>query len=287
MNSVKVSFIGGGKRMLYCAEELGCREIECALYGFDTLNAGSVCTRCTSLDGCLGNTSAVILPVPLSKDGMTLYGTNIFLSDVFKRAPGEALFFAGAVSDKARSLAKEYSIEIKDLLDDECLTEKNAYSTAEGAIMLVMQNSEKTVRDNRFLVCGYGRIGSYTSRLLKNFGADVTVYARREISRVKAESEGLKSIAPGELKDNVGKYDFIINTVPSNIFTETELSEMSSEQIYIELASAPYGIDRKLMQKYNTETVNGSSLPSKYCPRSAGRDIAKVLYTEFKKGGIV
>lgn len=289
MTNVKLAFISGGKRMQCCADKLCDLGAECALFGFDAIQAKSRSTRCTSLESCLGGASAVILPTPLSKDGVTVTGSNpvIRLCDLFAGILKEVPVFAGAVTEKVRAIAHEYDMEIFDYLDNEELAEKNAYATAEGAIYLLMRNSDRTVRESSCLVSGYGRIGRYTAKLLKTLGADVTVAARRGLSRTKAETDGCKSIGLEALSEGISNYDFLINTVPAQIFTEKEISKMSSEQVYIELASSPFGLDKRLAEKYNIEITDGSALPSRYCPETAGEYIAEVLENELKKGGIL
>ena len=289
MNTAKIAFVGGGKRMLSCAEALSRHGLECALFGFDEISDKTSCTRCASLYDCYINSSAIILPLPLSRDGMTLGGTNarILLCDVFGKAPVGVPIFAGNVSDKARAVAEESGREIYDYFDSEALTEKNAYATAEGAIYLAMQNSERTIFSSKCLVAGYGRIGRYTARLLKCLGADVTVMARREISRVKASLDGHKTVSCEELCRCIRSFDLVFNTVPENIFGEKEISKMSSHQRYIELASPPYGLDRRLCEKYNVEIVDGSALPSRYCPESAGEFIAEELFRELERSGVI
>lgn len=289
MRNIKIAFVGGGKRMFYCAENLGKCGFECALYGFDAISDRASSTRCSSLYDCFINSSAVILPLPLTKDGINInsIGSKIRMCDVFSHCPEGVPVFAGAVSEKARAIAGEYNREIYDYFDDDTLTEKNAYSTAEGALMLLMQNSEKTVFGTKVLVCGYGRIGKYTAKILKNLGAVVMVLARREVSRVQAVIDGHNAIQQEKLYESINTFDFILNTVPANIITEKELSQMSSNQIYIELASNPFGIDKKLADSYNIEVVDGSALPSRYCPESAGGYIAEKLMNEFERSGII
>lgn len=275
--------------MFHCAENLGKRGFECALYGFDAISDRASSTRCASLYDCFINSSAVILPLPLSKDGINInsVGSKIRMCDVFSHCPEGVPVFAGSISEKARAIAKEYNREIYDYFEDDTLTEKNAYATAEGAAMLLMQNSEKTVFGTRVLVCGYGRIGKYTARILQSLGAKVTIFARREVSRVQAAIDGHCTLEPEKLYEKINTFDFIINTVPANIITQKELSRMSSSQGYIELASKPFGIDKKLADSYNIEIIDGSALPSRYCPESAGGYIAEKLMCEFERSGII
>lgn len=275
--------------MFHCAETLGKKGVECALYGFDTVSDRASSTRCYSLYDCLINSSAVILPLPLTKDGLTVGGTDtkIRLCDVFEKCPDEVPLFAGSVSEKARVLAREYGREIFDYYDDEVLTEKNALATAEGAVMLLMNNSERTLFGSECLVSGYGRIGKYTARLLRSLGVCVSVCARRKVSLACAVCDGCSAVDTGELSKKIRRFDFIINTVPANIFTDEIVSKMSASQKYIELASAPYGTERKIADKYNIEIIDGSALPSRYCPESAGEYIADKLWYEFERSGIV
>lgn len=286
-NNIKVSFVSGDKRMFYCAQTMGEKGIECALYGFDTIPDRSNATRCANLTSCLSGASAVILPVPLKSDSIFVNGAKIALYDIFRGIPAEALVFAGAVSEKVKVIANGCDISINDILENENLARINAYITAESALQLLMQNSERVLFSSRCLVAGYGRIGGYTAQLLKNLGAEVTVYARRELSRTEAKLAGFRTADSEEMQKHIGEFDFIINTIPYNIFTESELSKMSSSQVYAELASPPYGFDKKIADRYNIEAVNGSSLPSRCCPESAGIYLAQALMSEFERSGII
>lgn len=289
MNTAKIAFVGGGKRMFYCAEHLSSRGLECALFGFDEISDRMNSTRCASLYDCFINSSAIVLPLPVSGDGLTVFGSDnrVKLCDILSKAPEAVPIFAGNVSEKVKAVAREYGREVYDYFDCDILAEKNAYATAEGAIYLAMQNSKKTIHSSKCLVTGYGRIATYTARLLQCLGAQVTVLARRELSREKASLDGYKAISPEMFCKNAASFDIIFNTVPENIFKNKEVSRMSSRQKYIELASPPYGMDKKLTDVYNVEIIDGSALPSRYCPESAGRFIAEKLFCEFERSGII
>ncbi len=290
MKTVKVSVIGGDRRMFFCAEALYDKNIEPALYGFDKISDRANSTRCASLADCLLESSAVILPLPLSKDGKNITSSSdrvIGLAEVFSKVQPETPIFAGLVSDDVKALAQKYGHFIFDYYDNETLTKKNAYATAEGAISLAMKNSDVTIFGAKCLVAGYGRIGKYTARLLSGFGAQVTVCARKSSARTEAELCGFGTADFEGLSGNVRDYGFIFNTVPAQVFTEGLLSKMSSSQCYIELASAPYGIDKNAAKKYNIEIIDGAALPSRYCPKSAGEYIADEISAELERMGII
>lgn len=153
--------------------------------------------------------------------------------------------------------------------------------------MLAMQNSKKTLFESNCLILGYGRIGKYTARLLKGFCANVTVLARRREVRTEAILDGFKAIAANRLLKVLGNCDCVFNTIPANVIKEEDLANISEETLYIELASAPYGIDKNILKNFSVKFIDGSSLPSRYCPKSAGKYIAEKLYAEFERSGIV
>ncbi len=289
MKNVKIAVIGGDKRLLYCAEALGERGLECALLGFDKISDRALSTRCTSLADVLLSASAVILPLPLSKDGKNVNSSGekkISLPDVLEKTPPEVPIFAGLVDENTKKLAESSGHIIYDYYESEELVLKNANATAEGAIYLAMQNSEITLRGAKCLVTGYGRIAKNLCRLLLAFGAKVSVSARRKEARTKAKIEGCSVFSTEELQKDIQTYDFIFNTVPHNIFTEDVAEEMSGSQIFIELAGAPYGAAPSVLSKNNIEIVNGSALPTRYCPVSAGEFIADEVYTQLLSMGI-
>lgn len=288
MKSKKIAFIGGDGRTLECVEYLSEFNCECAVFGVDGITEKSAGTKCLTLSDCITGSSAIVLPVPLSRDGINVIGSEkIRLCDVLSQCETETPIFAGAVTPKAKAVAKEYGREIYDCFSDETLTAQNALATAEGALMLAMQNSKKTLFESNCLILGYGRIGKYTARLLKGFCANVTVLARRREVRTEAILDGFKAIAANGLLKVLGNCDCVFNTIPANVIKEEDLANISEETLYIELASAPYGIDKNILKNFSVKFIDGSSLPSRYCPKSAGKYIAEKLYAEFERSGIV
>ena len=285
----KVAFIGGDKRMFYCAEALCDYGYECALYGFERISDRSSSTRCGSLRDAVINACAVVLPMPVCRDGIHVNceGINIKIADVFGAVMPETPIFAGAVSEKLHCMAKDYSRIINDFLDDESLVQKNAYLTAEGAINLAMRSTEKAIVGLNCFVSGYGRIGQYTARILSCLGANVTVIARRELSRSLARLDGHKAVSFDIADKVLSQCDILFNTVPGIVFGERELSSFKGGKLYIELASKPGGIDRQQAERYNIEIEDGSALPTRYCPKTAGKYIADYLKENFERMGII
>ena len=90
---------------------------------------------------------------------------------------------------------------------------------------------------------GYGRIGKILSRMLHGLGANVWVEARKYADLAMIEGHGYEPLSLGELKNVVGEFDIIFNTVPSLILDEALLKRVHPDTLIIDLASKPGGVD--------------------------------------------
>ena len=156
------------------------------------------------------------------------------------------------------------------LLDyyDESVRLENAALTAEGALLLAMQNSPKALYGSRVFVCGFGRIGKRLCALLRAFQADICVCARSQEARTLAKLEGFRAVAS---TDSAEEFDFVFNTVPAPVFFKTPAA------LCIELASAPGGfVDGEAI-------ISGSGLPGRTAPFAAAEILHRSILRLFKK----
>lgn len=160
--------------------------------------------------------------------------------------------------------------QVTELYGSEPLTTANAVPTAEGAIELAMAQSDITLYGARCLVIGYGRIGKVLSQRLHALGASVTVTARKGGDLALAESLGLSTDLTGRYLHGLGQYDFVFNTVPSSILSDSQLEQLSRDCILIELASAPGGFCAETCQARGLRCLLASGLPAKCAPKTAG-----------------
>ena len=140
-----------------------------------------------------------------------------------------------------------------------------------------MNNKNITVFGSNCAVTGCGKIGKSIADRLSKFGACVTVGARGKRDLAWAESMGMKALHLNDFLSEPCMYDCIFNTVPCNIFNEDFINRMTGRTLYIELASAPYGIGKDLAEKLADRYVPAPSLPGKTAPETAGRIIAETI----------
>lgn len=141
---------------------------------------------------------------------------------------------------------------------------ENAALTAEAATELVMRRSPRPVTGMRVLVVGYGRIGSLLAGRLAALGAEVTVAARRAVSRAEARARGYRTV---DLTQLVGPFDTVVNTVPARVLT----GDLGGA-LCIDLASAPGGWAE------DEHVVKAPGLPGLYAPLAAADIMAEAIY---------
>ena len=188
------------------------------------------------------------------------------LAELFSEQNGVKAVFCG----NEERVKRFFDGLIYDYSKDKSFVMKNAYLTAEASRILTAQLTKETLHGKRALVLGYGRIGKFLCRELKNCGADVYVWARRKESISEAELCGIKFAEKESMAD--GNYDFIYNTVPEIIIPKN-LTDMAGKQtLAIELASSPGGFED------TSFAVKASGLPGKILPVSAGKAVFDTVF---------
>ena len=130
----------------------------------------------------------LLLPVPsFDADGMIVGGGR--LEDILTP---DTVVVAGNLKEEVLAPCR-----CIDLLKDAQYVAENAAITAHCALKYILDGLPATVSDSSFLILGWGRIGKCLAQLLRNMGADVTVYARKESDRamlVALEYKALPSL---------------------------------------------------------------------------------------------
>lgn len=174
-------------------------------------------------------------------------------------------------------LAEKRGWKLLRVLKDEAYTMENAALTAEGALFTAVARMNRALRGSNCLVIGYGRIGKALTRLLWAMGATVTVAARREESRQEA---GENSVSMQEIAQVLPRMDAVFNTVPAPVLGEEELRHVKPQCVLIDLASAPYGIDRDAAEALGLKAFLESGLPGRYCPMSSAETLLNYMERE-------
>ncbi len=203
------------------------------------------------------NYSCIVLPVPATADGKHLncvFKQKPYIGDILACMYSGQTLLGGMLPESICVLAEQKGVRAFDYARDEGFQQQNAYLTAEGAISLAVEKIPFSLWNSRCLVVGFGRIGKILSDYLKAMGASVSVAARHKDSLLLAKICGFQAVSMLDVQDCIAKSDVVFNTVPEQIL---DLSVLSENAYYMELASKPYGavFETSLLEHTKTNLV--------------------------------
>lgn len=280
--------IGGDKRQIAMAESICADGYSVYVAAFQKVNFYSGVTK-VGIDELVGKSDYIILPLPVTKDMVTLNApfssTKVILDDNFARLLEGKKVFCGMASKLKKTSELWEKAEILDYAEREDFNVKNAVPTAEGAIEIAMREYPGTVNGARCLVVGFGRIGKVLSSALKGLGADVTVTARKSKDLTWIELLGYKALNTSKIY-TTKDYDLVFNTVPNLIFDAHTLALSCVGSTIIDLASLPGGVDFDAAQRLGIKSIQALSLPGKVAPKAAGEIIKSTIYNMIEEDNV-
>lgn len=278
--------IGGDLRAAYLAGALATDGHRVITSGFDGTELPPCVTACTNPTQAISLADCVILPLPVSTDGVNVNAPfsriPIPLDTVVQAVRDDQLVFGGQIGDALHRDLALRGLTAADYLKREELAVLNAVPTAEGAVQLAMEELPITLAGSRCLITGYGRIGRVLARILCALGAQVTVAARRCSDRAWAQAQGCRAIELTKLTES-GRYDVIFNTVPYKLFNQEVLETLDRSTLLIDLASRPGGVDFNVAATLRLKTIWALSLPGRVAPKSAGEIIKQTILNMIKE----
>lgn len=152
-----------------------------------------------------------------------------------------------------------------DLLKDAEYLARNAELTAEAALGLLLPMLDDDFSHTPVLVLGWGRIGKCLSRMLREMGFPVSVYARKEADRAMLGALGYDAA-----EANADGYRCVINTAPAPI-----LDACDPGCVKLDLASVK-GLPGE-------DVIHARGLPGRYKPAASGRLIADAIMRLWKE----
>ncbi len=285
--NVGVLFIGGDKRHCIAENYLYDLGFDTALCMNEHLGFAKGATY-GDWQHALRERNIIIFPLPMNKQHLFLNASccnqqSVTLLEIIQYIQPNSLILGGKIPSEVCSLLDEKGIKYVDYYNEE-LQIANALPTAEGAIGIALCEMPITLSDANALIVGYGRIAKVLAEKLRLLGAHVTVAARKNTDIVTAKVYGYDTICIQNGIPAINKpIDVIFNTVPVCLFGREELANFDENTLYIELASAPYGIDTKEATRRKIRIIMAQSLPGKYSPITAGKILAETVVRILQK----
>ena len=281
--SKNFAIIGGDLRSVYLAKMLANDNEKVFIYGLDKaeeLRNINNLIICKTLEEAIVQSEFVIGPTPFSSDSVNIKTTfsnnKIAINDLLNTITNQTLI-AGSISSDVQKSIDENHIDAIDLMKQEELAILNAISTAEGAIQVAMENTNKLLHSSKVLILGFGRIAKILAQKLNALSVDVTCAARKKQDFAWIEAYGYKQTDINVLGENLQKYDIIFNTVPHLILTKERLKYVNDECVLIDLASKPGGFDE------SANFIWALALPGKVAPVTSAEFMKNTIYNIIKQ----
>lgn len=276
----KISIIGGDLRIIKLSEMLIEEGVNVYSYGLEKAEVLEL-NKCASLQEAINQSEIILGPIPFSSNGkainMPFSGKEVSISELLDSMSGKTLI-AGTIKQDIYDLALERNIKVIDILKREELAVLNAVSTAEGTIKIAIEETLKNLHGSNILVMGFGRIGKILSNMLKGLGAKVACEARKNSDLAWIKAYGYEPIPISNLKENLNRFDVIINTIPYIILDKDNLANVRKDALIIDLASNPGGVDRETAKEQKIKFIWALSLPGKVAPITSAEFIKETLY---------
>lgn len=268
---MRILFVGGDARMEYAAEKLS-HDHEIRRYG-------------EALDGVFDAFDAIVLPLPLTKDGRTVFAPRsdtpltfeALFEEVKEFADEHTLVLAGGETPALTELCGRLGFGFSNYFAQETLTLRNAALTAEAALCLLSQSGDGALLGSRVLVAGSGRIAVFLANRIRACQSAVTLAARDPGKRELLRLNGFDAVALEELPDMLSGFPYIANTIPAPVFDETLFSKMREDTVYMELATLPEEPRRTFAEQHGVKYIFAGGLPGKCSPKAAGEAIADTV----------
>ena len=270
-----IVIIGGDKRQKYLKEYLCDKGYDVTSYGLFDWDDDT-----DKLKSLIAENTIVLLPLPATRNDKTILMPfskhEITIDRLISFLGKNNLVFGGLIKGELKTQLSLKGIPFVDYYDSD-LIEKNAILTAFGALKIILEHIDFALPQGKYAITGYGRVAKETASVLTALSCDVTIFARNDLQRENAVRKGCNAEPLTKLPCLINNFDFVINTVPSQIIGEETLKNIRKDSEIMELASAPYGVDFNLARKCGVEVVKAFSLPGKYTPKSAGELIGEKI----------
>ena len=248
MLKYKIAIIGGDRRIVYMKDIL--KEKGCSVV--DLVEQADV----------------VVGGIPLVKD------EKLFEGDFLRSG---MQLFAGVIPREVEALCEEKEVVCHDFMKQETIAIFNSIATAEGCILEAFKNQETNIHHSESLVIGYGRCGKVLAHKLMGLSANVTIASQNEEELAWANALGEAVLPLDKLVEKIGSYEYIYNTVPALVLTETVLKKVNDKALVIDIASGQGGVDYTAANELGIHAIHCLGLPGKYAAKASAQKLAEYV----------
>lgn len=282
----KISIIGGDLRTVKLVNMLIEEGVEVFSYALENADEINEINKEKELKKTVDKSKIILGPIPFSSNGNHINtpfsSQKILVTELLDSIVGKTLI-GGQFKQEIYELAQERNIKLIDISKREDLSVLNAVSTAEGTIKIAIEETPKNLHGSDILILGFGRTGKVLANMLKGLGARISCEARKNSDLAWIKAYGYEPIPLSNLKDNLHRYDIIINTIPYIVLDRTNLEQVKRDALIIDLASNPGGVDKEAIKEQKIKFIWALSLAGKISPVTSAEFIKQTLYNIYNE----
>jgi dipicolinate synthase subunit A len=283
LTGITVAFMGGDARQLEVIHKFTELDATVNLIGFDNLQRHFNGVANVNLNSDIWrDLDALILPAVGTDDNGrvdSIFSTEemILKDEHIGALPAHAKVYTGMAKSYLKKLCEGHSIPVVELFDRDDIAIYNSIPTAEGALMMAIQNTDITIHGSTSMVLGFGRTGFTMAKSLQGLGAHVKVGVRKPEHFARAWEMGFQPFYTKDLYQEAANIDLLFNTIPTMIVTAQVITNIPHRAVIIDLASKPGGTDFRFAEKRGIKAMLAPGLPGIVAPKTAGRIMANTL----------
>lgn len=200
-----------------------------------------------------------------------------FTKEEIESLPKHINIVCGKISEEYLEVLNKKRISIKNLMEDEIFTVKNANLTAEGVLAIILNETDVSLFECSVLILGGGRIAKAIAVLLKSLGVNYAVVSYNPIKFPSYYTLSNKCYYRNNFIRDLDKYNVIVNTIPAKILDDEVVNKIPANMMFVETASVKCLDDTRDL-KFNY--LFSPALPQRFSARTAGRLVYESIMGE-------
>ncbi|SFE38051.1 dipicolinic acid synthetase subunit A [Alteribacillus iranensis] len=280
-----VVLIGGDARQSEIAEQCLARNMKVYMIGFDQWerNTAGIIKATGENDIPWQIVDVLLLPVSGLKEGNKVEAQfssseTVIKEEWLRKTKNDCLLVTGIDTEPLKKLEKRIKRKWIRLIERDDVSIYNSIPSAEGTLLMALQETDITIHQSHTIVLGLGRTGQTIANTFSSLGAYVKVGTVNPAEKARAEAMGLEVFDLKDLASVVEKVDICINTIPAGVITKKELVHFPHHALIIDVASYPGGTDFTYAKQRGIKAMLAPGLPGAVAPRTAGQILAKVVF---------
>lgn len=200
-----------------------------------------------------------------------------FTKEEIENLPKHINIVCGKLDGEYLEILNKKKISIKNLMEDEIFTVKNANLTAEGVLAIILNETDVSLFECSVLILGGGRIAKAMAVLLKSLGVNYAVVSYNPIKFPSYYTLSNKCYYRNNFIRDLDKYNVIVNTIPAKVLEDEVVNKIPANTVFIETASVKCLDDSKEL-KFNY--LFSLALPQRFFARTAGKLVYESIMGE-------